>query len=254
MVWKFFRRRQQPDTFETARVPPGFRIYAIGDIHGCVAQLDLLHEKIEEDLAQSPPDEGVALVYLGDYIDRGPDSQGVIERLLQPVPSGITRVLLKGNHEDMVLGFFQHPDNGEAWCNLGGYEALLSYRIDVKSVFEQGGFAALAEELATRMPAAHRQFLSELQPSWTIGGYFFCHAGVRPGVPIEQQDPNDLMWIRQDFLRSTANHGKRVVHGHSPVEMPDVHPNRINIDTGAYATGRLTAVVLEGEEHRFLHT
>lgn len=253
MISRFFGRRAQSGTGRGASLPDGLRIYAIGDIHGCAGLLDRLHDKIEDDLARGRPAE-VRLIYLGDYIDRGPDSAGVLERLAQPPPVGLSRILLKGNHEDMLASFFEDPDVGSAWRQFGGLETLLSYRIDVNDVLSRAGFGGLAEALKARMPPAHARMLSELQMRCSFGDYFFCHAGVRPRVPLELQDPHDLMWIRHEFLASALDFGKTVVHGHSPVEQPDVRPNRINIDTGAYATGRLTALVLEGSERRFLST
>lgn len=234
-------------------LPEGLRVYAIGDIHGCAALLDRLHGAIDDDLARDKPAE-VVVVYLGDFIDRGPDSAGVLERLSQPTPPGICQILLKGNHEEMLENFLTDSNLGSAWRQLGGLETLLSYRIDVNNVLAKAGFGGLAKELAQRLPPQHKALLSALVPSWTIGDYFFCHAGARPQVPLERQDPRDLRWIRQEFLSSSYDFGKVVVHGHSPVEQPEVRPNRINIDTGAYATGRLTALVLEGDQRRLLST
>lgn len=253
MLKAFFRSGQERGGDEPARLPPGMRIYAVGDIHGCVGLLDRLHGLIETDLAAGRPEQ-VQLVYLGDYVNRGADSKGVLDRLSAPTPQGLTRVFLKGNHEDMFLGFLKDSDQGETWCRVGGFETLLSYRIDPRAVLAEGGYPQLAEALAAAMPPAHTAFLADLRPSFSVGAYFFCHAGVRPGVPLAKQTPFDLRWIRREFLDSDADHGKIIIHGHSPAELPEVRPNRINVDTGAYATGRLTALVLEGSEHRFLHT
>ncbi|WP_020084638.1 metallophosphoesterase family protein [Hyphomicrobium zavarzinii] len=253
MISRFFGKKPEVRSLHQAQLPEGLRVYAIGDIHGCAHLLDRLHDQIEMDLQSRPPAD-VRLIYLGDYIDRGPDSAGVLERLSLPSPEGIGRVLLKGNHEDMLGSFLADPNVGSSWRQLGGLETLLSYRIDVNEVLGRVGFGGLADELRKRMPPSHVRMLSELQTSVSFGDYFFCHAGVRPGVSLERQDPRDLMWIRHEFLGSTQDFGKTVVHGHSPVERPDVRPNRIDIDTGAYATGHLTALVLEGAERRFLTT
>lgn len=253
MIGKFFGRASGRQPRRAPQLPEGLRVYAVGDIHGCAHLLDMLHGLIETDLRDRPPAE-VRIIYLGDYIDRGPDSAGVLERLSQLPPAGIGRVLLKGNHEDMLGNFLTDPNVGSAWRQLGGLETLLSYRIDVNDVLGRVGFGGLAAELKKRMPPSHVQMLSTLQTSVSFGDYFFCHAGARPGVTLERQDPHDLMWIRHEFLGSSHDFGKTVVHGHSPVERPDVRPNRIDIDTGAYATGRLTALVLEGGGHRFLST
>ena len=234
-------------------MPVGIRLYAIGDIHGCATLLDRLHGEIARDLESNGAVEGV-VIYLGDYIDRGPDSSGVLEILTTPFQNAFRRVFLKGNHEDMLLKYLTGPDRGSSWCEFGGFETLMSYRVDIRHVLNYGGHKALAEELAARLPASHLQFLNELQSSFSIGDYFFCHAGVRPGISLDLQKPNDLIWIREEFLASSVDHGKIIVHGHTPVEDVEVRPNRIGIDTGAYATGRLTALVLEGEERRFLST
>ncbi len=251
MVGAFMSGGQQFDGAQAARIPPGLRIYAIGDIHGCAALLNRMHASIGVELAASPATAAI-VVYLGDYVDRGPDSKGVLDMLSQPGPPGIQRIFLKGNHEDMVLGVLQDPDQVKSWSRLGGFETLLSYGLDPRGVLKRGGFPALVENFAAEMPPAHVRFLSDLETSFSAGDYFFCHAGVRPGVPLALQDPHDLMWIRHDFLRSEADHGKIIVHGHTAVEEPDVRPNRINVDTGAYATGCLTALVLEGASRRFL--
>lgn len=253
MFKAFSGRARKPAMEKVTCVPPGLRIYAIGDIHGCAAHLDRLHEMVGADLEKARP-PAVHVVYLGDYINRGPDSKGVLDRLSQPDHQGVTRIFLKGNHEEMLLGFLQDPAQGERWCDLGGFETLLSYGLDPRSLLRRGGSFCLAAELSARLPPAHARFLSELQLSYTAGDYFLCHAGVRPGIPLTEQDPLDLMWIRHVFLDSDANHGKLIVHGHTSVDTPEICSNRINIDTGAYATGRLTALVLEGEDRRFLHT
>jgi serine/threonine protein phosphatase 1 len=236
-----------------ASLPAGLRIYAVGDIHGCATLLDRLHDLIVDDMRQGRPAE-VRFIYLGDYIDRGPDSAGVLDRLSDPLPANIDRILLKGNHEEMLENFLSDAENGAAWRQLGGLETLLSYRIDVNDVLARAGFKGLAEELESRRPPAHAKLLSELQTCCAFGDYFFCHAGARPRVALEKQDPRDLIWIRNEFLTSTHDFGKIIVHGHSPVETPDIRVNRINIDTGAYATNRLTCLVLEGDSRRFLST
>lgn len=253
MISRFFGAKTQARPARRATLPEGLRLYAIGDIHGCAALLDRLHDAIEADLARGRHAE-VGLIYLGDYIDRGPDSAGVLDRLAAPPPAGISRVLLKGNHEEMLESFLADPDVGSAWRQLGGLETMLSYRIDVNAVLARAGFGGLAHELKERLPPAHRRMLSELVPCCSFGDYFFCHAGARPRVPLDRQEPHDLRWIRREFLESSYDFGKIVVHGHSPVEQPDVRSNRVNIDTGAYATGHLTAAVLEGSDLRFLST
>lgn len=251
MSWKIVRPDNRQSPAAEKSIPPGLRIYAVGDIHGCAANLDRLHAAILADLEAGHPRE-VLIIYLGDYVDRGPDSAGVLERLTRPAPAAISRKFLKGNHEEMMLQFLAAPEQESAWCDFGGLETLLSYRIDINAVRSNGGYSALSKALAACLPAHHKQFLDELENSFSVGDYFFCHAGIKPGVPLEQQNPYDLLWIRDEFLRSDRDHGKIIIHGHSPGEEPQVCANRIDIDTGAYATGCLTALALEGTTRRFL--
>jgi serine/threonine protein phosphatase 1 len=234
-------------------VPDGVRVYAIGDIHGRSDLLDRQHALIEADFAANRIPV-VHLVYLGDYVDRGPDSRGVIERLADGTSDFVKATLLLGNHEEMLLRFLEDPSVGPTWRHLGGLETLLSYGIDVGKVLKESGYPGLSQCFNQKLPPQHRALLARLKPSITIGDYFFCHAGVRPGIPLQQQQQQDLLWIRDTFLNSDENFGKMVVHGHSPTDQPDIRANRINIDTGAYATGRLTCLVLEGGSRRLLST
>jgi serine/threonine protein phosphatase 1 len=248
-----FRVKANAQTEPTPRLPEGARVYAVGDIHGRSDLLDLMHQMIGEDLsANRPPD--CQIIYLGDYIDRGHDSCGVIKRLSGPPPFALKRTLLMGNHEQMLLRFLEDGATAAMWRQLGGFETLLSYRIDVNAAIARPGFSGLSAELAIRMPPLHLEFLRALVTSVAAGDYFFCHAGVRPGVALEEQQERDLLWIRDEFLQSRTCFGKVVVHGHSPVEQPEFKTNRINIDTAAYLTGRLTCLVLEGESQRTLST
>jgi serine/threonine protein phosphatase 1 len=253
MIGSLFRVKSKTPTEMPSHVPEGVRVYAIGDIHGRSDLLDLMHQMIGEDLCAGRPPE-CQIIYLGDYIDRGHDSCGVIKRLAGPPPFALKRTLLMGNHEQMLLRFLEDGATTAMWRQLGGMETLLSYRINVNAALAQPGFAGLGAELSTRMPPHHLQFLRSLATSACVGDYFFCHAGVRPGVPLEKQQERDLLWIRDEFLDSRTCFGKIVVHGHSPVEHPDFKTNRINIDTAAYLTGRLTCLVLEGDSRRTLST
>lgn len=234
-------------------VPPGQRVYAIGDIHGCAPLLDRMHSLIRDDLARNPAAEP-GIVYLGDYCDRGPDSRGVYERLIAPAADLPPAIPLKGNHEEMFQQFIRSPDMFPVWRDLGGLETLASYGVDPKLLLMKRDFTAARDALLSRMPEPHRKLLDGLATSFQWGPYYFCHAGVRPGVPLARQAPADLLWIRHEFLNSRADHGRRVIHGHTPCDEPEVLPNRINIDTGAYATGRLTAVVLDESGVRWLRT
>ena len=245
-----------------ARVPAGVRIYAIGDIHGCIDQLRALRRKIEEDAARAG--EGRArsrrrvLVYLGDYIDRGPDSRGVIDLLLREPLPGFESVHLLGNHEQFMLRFLEgvaEPmQDPMFWAMMNGGDATWrSYGIDPLAAREAPDTVDwLRRELSALVPGEHKAFLSGLKLSHEEGDYLFVHAGVRPGVPLEEQSPEDLIWIREPFLNSPADHGKIVVHGHSASHEPELMANRIGIDTGACYGGPLTALVLEGAEQRLL--
>jgi len=228
------------------------RLYVIGDIHGRSDLLDRIVDEISRDIEQQRGGECLTIT-LGDYVDRGPDSRGVLDRLARnPFPTNY--VALKGNHEVLFETFLRDPSAGDTWRRLGGLETLVSYGVPVNELMLGKGFESAARALRAAVPREHSTFLSALKPSLSIGGWFLCHAGVRPGVPLESQRLEDLLWIRDEFLNSTADFGKTVIHGHSPREWPDVRPNRINIDTGAFATGRLTCLVVNGERGRFLFT
>jgi serine/threonine protein phosphatase 1 len=227
-----------------ASLPAGRRIYAIGDIHGCDEQLGNLHEIIAEDLARRPVDVPL-LLHIGDYVDRGADSAGVLRRLLGPSPvAGVPVVNLLGNHDETML----HALSGDRaaatdWLFTGGRPALESYGIDPDSP---------REGWPERMPTEHLDFLRHLTLTHRDGGYFFVHGGVRPGVSLEAQAREDLLRMRQPFLYSEMSFGAVVVHGHSPVKAPVVRHNRIAIDTGAVFGGKMTCLVLEGETLGFL--
>lgn len=234
---------------ESAIPSENARVYAIGDIHGRLDLLDRAIAAIRDDVARHGGD--ALTVTLGDYIDRGPSSCGVIERLADnPFPTPY--VALKGNHEAMLEMFLDDPDFGPHWRSQGGEETLLSYGVTACGLIKGAANGDTLEALRAAMPAKHLDFLNSLRMSFSHGAYFLCHAGVRPGVPLDKQSEHDLMWIRWEFLNSTADFGKIIVHGHTPVRAPEVLANRINIDTQAFASGRLTCVVLEPERIRFL--
>ncbi len=207
-------------------------------------------EAIRKDLAASPVERALT-VTLGDYVDRGPDSRGVVERLAEnPFPTEF--IALKGNHEDMLVGFLRDPSNGDLWSRNGGLETLHSYGIDVGPLMRARGYKSAAAAFEKALPRTHLRFFSSLRLCLSVGRYFLCHAGVRPGVPLTQQREEDLLWIRDEFLYDPTDFGKLVVHGHTPVPEPEIRPNRINVDTGAFITGRLTCAVLGTERPRFL--
>ena len=233
------------------RVEPGRRVYCIGDIHGRLDLLQQLHGMIVEDGGAWKGDR--TLVYLGDYIDRGMHSREVIEELLDAPLSGFESVYLLGNHEQTLLDFLQHPKMASGWLAWGGRETLASYGIHmpphVRPDPEQ-----LRDEFQSQLPERHLEFYRAMQMMHVSGDYLFVHAGIRPGKPLQEQSNEDLLWIRDDFTESRQQHEHVVVHGHTISEEVAFHLNRIGIDTGAYATGILTCLVLEGEERRLLHT
>jgi serine/threonine protein phosphatase 1 len=227
-----------------ASLPAERRIYAIGDIHGCARQLADLHAIIAADLARRPVASAL-LLHIGDYVDRGADSAGVIARLIEgsPVP-GTQMVNLLGNHESTMLEAL----SGEAaaatdWLFAGGRATLESYGIAAGTPRDQ--WAGL-------IPVSHRVLLGGLTLIYREGGYAFVHAGVRPGVPLEDQARDDLLRSRQPFLYSEADFGAVIVHGHTPVKSPVVKHNRIAVDTGAVFGGKLTCAVLEADRIGFL--
>ena len=230
----------------------GVCAYAVGDIHGRLDLLERMLEMIAEDSRNSA--DRKLLVFLGDYVDRGPASKGVVDRLLQPIAGGFETHFLKGNHEHSLLGFLTEPSLYQMWKRYGAMECLQSYGVHPPVHDDMRAFESARDELEAAMPQAHLEFLNALEMSFEIGDYFFVHAGVRPGIPLRRQSPEDLMWIREDFLGSGINFGKVVVHGHTPSKMPIVRANRIGVDTGAYITGHLSCAVLENGSCRFLQT
>ena len=232
------------------RVVDGVRVYAIGDIHGRADLLDDVLLKIDADLAVYPGIRPIQ-IFLGDYVDRGPDSCGVLDRLIRRAQTHEV-IFLKGNHELQFLEFLQNPAVLKEWRKYGGLDTLMSYGLTVPLNANAEQLAALAAQLADVMPVAHRDFLNRLEASFVCGDYYFVHAGVRPRVPLVFQRQEDLLWIRDEFLQSEDDFGKVVVHGHTPVPKPEFRHNRINIDTGAYATGKLTCLILEEDRRWFI--
>jgi serine/threonine protein phosphatase 1 len=231
-------------------VPDGALVYCVGDIHGRDDLLREMAECVEADMKTRSFDNAVT-VFLGDYIDRGPDSRGAVERLAAsqwPTPI----IALAGNHEDFLLTFLDDASFLAFWRSQGGLETLHSYGVNIGLAMAGRGFDDVRAAFTTCLPKAHRDFLEALKVSAVIGDYFFCHAGVRPGVTLDRQRRDDLLNIREPFLSSEAEHGKLVVHGHTPAIAPELRPNRIGIDTAAFATGRLTCLVLEKDQQHFL--
>ena len=230
-------------------------IYAIGDIHGRLDLLTALHETIAADAADRPARNKV-VVYLGDYVSRGKDSHGVVERVCNWLPNGFVRITLKGNHEDLLLRFLGGElEAGAHWFDYGGRDTLFGYGVKVAhQTHSDTQLAELRNRFASALPRSHLDFFESLQISYRAGGYCFVHAGIRPGVPLAEQRDQDRMWIRSSFLESDADHGAVVVHGHCISDEPEIRRNRIGIDTGAYRSGVLTCLVLDGETRSFLQT
>lgn len=247
MIWPF------GDSHDSV-APENTRLYAIGDVHGCMMRLDALLSQIKADFAAAP-EEKCCLIFVGDYVDRGPDSAELIDLLLgDPLPEADV-VFLKGNHEEFMLRFLEgDADAGTVWIANGGAETLMSYDIPVESPWPDGGeLEALQTKFAERVPDTHRSFLRSLELYHVAGDYAFVHAGVRPGLKLTDQTEKDLLWIRDAFLSYSRPHEYVIVHGHTPVRKPENLSNRINVDTGAVYGGPLTAVVLAGTDRRFLH-
>ncbi len=232
-----------------AHVPRGMRVYAVGDVHGRADLLAQLFSEVDADLKAHPAPRAIH-VLLGDYIDRGPESQQVLDLLLARSQRHET-IFLRGNHEVLVEEFLWNPETFATWRDVGGIETLLSYGIRPPSNPDAAERMTLARRLAEVLPPAHRQFLQSLKRSFSCGDFFFVHAGVRPGVPLSQQADKDLFWIRDEFLNSEEKFGKIIVHGHNPVMDVEFHSNRVNIDTGAFVTGRLSCLRIDSDEALF---
>ncbi len=231
-------------------------MYAVGDIHGRHDLLVELLAKIAEDAECHPEDRSRRLIFLGDYIDRGVQSREVVDVLLMKPWHGFASTFLLGNHEEAMLDFLEGRSDGLAWLSYGGLETLISYGVPVRSFpSDAQAVADLRQVVRRAVPAAHAGFMNNCVLSHGEGDYVFVHAGVRPGRALELQTRRDLLWIREDFLRAKLPlPGKVVVHGHTICEMPQDLGYRIDVDTGAFVSGRLTCLVLRGRTRRFLNT
>ena len=232
----------------------GRLVYAVGDVHGYSAQLRQLMVDIRADAERAKSAERPRLIFVGDYVDRGPDSRGVIEAVMALLGDAQFEVVaLRGNHEHALLRFLDEPEFARAWITNWGEATLRSYGVALpRGPMDEAGCARVRAEFAAAFPPAHRLFLERLPLSERVGDYLFVHAGVRPGVALADQSAQDLMWIRQEFLGSDADFGMVVVHGHTPSAQPERKANRIGIDTGVYMSGVLTAVRLQGTDVRFI--
>jgi len=228
--------------FLDAKGPDGIRVYAVGDVHGRRDLIEAMHDRIGEEIAR----DGVAdwrIVHLGDYVDRGPDTAGVLDFLTSRIAGEPRIVALAGNHDVALVDFLAHGDRTQMFRRFGGNDTARSYGTHVD-------FATAATAEAGRQ--ALLDFLSGLPRAVAFGDFFFCHAGIRPGVPLERQDPEDLIWIREPFLGHPGLHPKVIVHGHTPHDEAELMPNRVDLDTLAYASGRLTALAVDGRTKRLL--
>jgi serine/threonine protein phosphatase 1 len=236
--------------FLDAAGPPGMRLYAIGDVHGRLDLLQEMHVQIGREIARDRPDDW-RIIHVGDYVDRGPDSRGVISMLRRLVRDESRVVALGGNHDFGMVDFLGTADKDGLFALYGGRETALSYGVEAD--FSSSWLARqAADALLTAMPESHVDFLTTLPRSVAFGDFFFCHAGVRPGVPLAAQNPEDLIWIREKFLKWPHLHEKVIVHGHTPQAEPEIMPNRVNVDTGAYMSGVLTALAIDGKTKRVL--
>lgn len=237
----------------TARLPKGIRIYAIGDMHGCDALVMRMIDLIRLDIRQNGGDQECVVIGLGDYIDRGDASAALLGHLADLSSSSDFRfIAIKGNHEDLFIGFLDNPDEDLGWLEMGGMETLWSFGVRFPAGARRPRLRELRDALVARMPPHVPVFLQNLRTHVEFGDFFFSHAGARPGIALVNQKAHDLMWYRFNGRDPDTDFGKLLVHGHTPVRTPEFRANRVNIDTGAYATGRLTCLVLQGQDRRII--
>lgn len=241
--------------FEDARAPDGMRLYAIGDVHGCRGLLAEMHARIDAEIARDRPADW-RIIHVGDYCDRGPDTRGVIDFLVARMAADRRVICLRGNHDQgfrdfVALGDIASGRNLRVFTGNGGETTAASY--GVRADFSTAeATAATREALAGAVPAAHLAFLNALPFCVTFGDFFICHAGIVPGLPLDAQAHDDLIWIREKFLDDPRLHPKLIVHGHTPANEVEVMPNRVNVDTRAFASGRLSALKVDGSRKNLL--
>lgn len=249
---RFLRAPKSPAS--RRRTAPGDRIYAIGDIHGRYDLLRDLLRKIEDHQRGLPEPENLHVVLLGDVVDRGPDSAAVLHFLHDWSKHTQGQFMLLGNHEELMLKVHAGEQRLLApWLRVGGRETLESFGLAPPAP-EEDHDPRFMEEIFETLPHDLMDFVRSWPLTVSSGDYYFCHAGIRPGVSLDKQARSDLIWIRQEFLASARDHGATIVHGHTISPSAEVLPNRIGIDTGAYRTGVLTALYLEGAEQDCLST
>lgn len=238
-----------PQPAPTARVPDGERIYAIGDIHGCLDLFEALSDAVDADDAAGPAAE-TCVILLGDLVDRGPGSAGVVARARAWQARRKVRIL-SGNHEEMFLKSFDNPEMLRHFLRHGGRETLISYGIG-KKAYMNATLEEVMDLMASAIPPEDRAYIEGFEDSIVLGDYLFAHAGVDPAAALDEQKVHDLRWIREPFLSHDEPLAKVVVHGHTIIDAPVDNGVRIGIDTGAYASGVLTALVLEGATRRYI--
>ncbi|OYQ37196.1 hypothetical protein CHU95_02070 [Niveispirillum lacus] len=237
----------------TFQIPDGQLVYAIGDIHGEAGLLRQLLATLRADADRHAQGAAITLIFLGDYLDRGPDSRQVLDILTDNPFPGARLQFLRGNHEQALLDFLVTPVEAQAWLRFGGTETLSSYGVRASpGLSDPARLMGLAQEMAERLPESHLAFLRQTRLMSIVGDYVFVHAGIRPGVPLAAQQPDDLLWIRDGFMDRPFRSDHAIVHGHTIIDIPILTGNRIGIDTGAYATGVLTALALSGQDRRLV--
>lgn len=255
MISRLFKPRKKPDAPTAPAVPDGTAVWAIGDVHGRLDLLKPLLDAVLADAAATRADRKV-VIFLGDYVDRGPESRGVIQHLTDlPRDTEVEWRFLMGNHERTMLDFLVDPSAGVKWCEYGGIETLQSYGLRLPQMRHKPEvWVRLSADLDHRLTSAERAFLEALELSVEIGDYFFSHAGARPGQPLSRQSPEDLMWIRRSFLDSPVGFERVVVHGHTPTAEVHYDHRRLGVDTKAYESGVLTALRLIGQDRALIQT
>lgn len=249
MFIKRFFSRNKPTKTAFKGLESDRRIYCVGDIHGRLDLAQAVCQRIQQHLQAYSGRSTV--VFLGDYVDRGPHSKQLIDFFLTRPFADLETIYLIGNHEQTLLQFIYGSDVGNAleWFRFGGLATLQSYGVSLKGIPTAKDVGALRQAFAEKCPDAHRIFYQSLQLSYVAGDYFFVHAGVRPRLALEKQTEADLLWIRDEFINSEYDHGKIIVHGHTVTEEPVFKPNRIGLDTGAYSSGKLSCVCFERDQH-----
>ncbi|MDQ6435196.1 metallophosphoesterase [Mesorhizobium sp. LHD-90] len=229
--------------------PEGIRLYAIGDVHGRLDLLEKMHARIANEISRDKVADW-RIIHLGDYVDRGPNSRGVIDFLIAACARDRRMITLAGNHDMGFLEFLVAPAKESLFMQCGGIETAASYDVRFGRLFRD--LERFHADLALAMPPEHARFIHSCRFSVSFGDFFFCHAGIRPGVALDLQDPDHLIWIRNEFLDYPGLHPKVIVHGHTITDEPEVLANRVNVDTGAFRSGVLTALVVDGAQKRLI--